>query len=153
MTPFHTWTRLVVSIAWMATAQSPTVVARMACDTAPDKAAEQARIAFAHALPNLDGSNLSAAIVEVTYGPGGSSPPHSHPCAVIGYVIEGALRSQMKGEAEAIYKAGETFYEAPNGVHMISANASSQDPVRFLATFVCDRDTPLTVRPPQTAPL
>lgn len=153
MTSFQTWTRLAVSIAWMTTAQCHTVVARTARDTASDKTVEQARIAFVHALPNLDGSNLSAAIVEVTYGPGGSSPPHSHPCAVIGYVIAGALRTQMKGEGEAIYKAGETFYEAPNGVHMISANASSKDPVRFLATFVCDKDTPLTVRPPQTAPL
>ena len=153
MTPFRTWTRLAVSIAWMAAVPSHTVVARMAHATAPDKTGEQARIAFSHALPHLDGANLAAAIVEVTYGPGESFPPHSHPCAVIGYVMEGALRTQIKGEAGAVYKAGETFYEAPNGVHMISANASSKDPVKFLATFICDKDTPLTVLPPETAPL
>src|SRR5678810_146419 len=78
-------------------------------------------IAFSHALPQLDGTHLKATIVEVTYGPGASSPPHSHPCPVIGYVIEGALRTQVKGEAEAIYNAGQSFYEAPNGVHIVSA--------------------------------
>ena len=47
--------------------------------------------------------------------------PHSHPCPVIGYVLEGALRTQVKGRPEAIYKTGESFYEAPNSVHGISS--------------------------------
>ena len=97
--------------------------------------------------PPLDGSHLKATIVEVRYGPGGSSPAHSHPCAVIGYVIQGALRNQVQGEAAAVYHAGETFYEPPNGVHAVSANASTTDSVRFLAYFTCDRDGPLSVPP------
>ena len=111
---------------------------------------ERAQIAFSHVLPVLDGNHLKATIVEVTYGPGESSPPHSHPCAVIGYVLEGALRTQVQGESEAIYKAGESFYEAPNGVHKISANASDSKPAKFLAYFVCDHDTPLSVAAPAT---
>lgn len=83
-------------------------------------------------------------MVEVHYGPGESSPPHSHPCVVIGYVVEGALRTRVKGEPEAIYKPGETFYEAPNGVHVVSANASQTEPATFIAYFVCDHDTPLS---------
>ena len=51
---------------------------------------EEARIVFTHALPVLDGGRLEAKVVEVTYGPGEWSPAHSHPCPVIGYVIEGA---------------------------------------------------------------
>jgi hypothetical protein len=57
---------------------------------------------------------------------------------------------RFKGEAEAVYKAGQSFYEAPYGVHMISANASSKAPAKFLAYFLCDRNTPLTAAPPQT---
>jgi quercetin dioxygenase-like cupin family protein len=109
---------------------------------------EEARIVFAHALPALDGGRLQARIVEVTYGPGESSPQHSHPCAVIVYVIEGAVRMQVKGEPEATYKAGQSFYEAPNGIHAVSANASKTEPARFLAYFTCDRETPLTVPAP-----
>jgi quercetin dioxygenase-like cupin family protein len=93
----------------------------------------------------LDGRHLKATVVEVTYGPGESSNPDSHPCAVIGYVLEGALRTQVKGELEAVYRAGESFYEAADGVHQVSANASETDRARFIAYFVCDHDGPLSV--------
>jgi quercetin dioxygenase-like cupin family protein len=96
----------------------------------------------------LDGNHLEAKIVEVTYGPGESSAAHSHPCPVIGYVIEGAIRTQVKGESEAIFKTGESFYEAPNGVHQVSANASRKEQARFLAYFVCDHNTPLSIATP-----
>jgi len=110
--------------------------------------AQEVRPVFAHALPALDGGKLQARIVKVTYGPGESSAQHSHPCAVIGYVLEGAVRMQVKGEPEAIYKAGQSFYEAPNGVHAVSANASKTQRARFLAYFTCDHETPLTVPAP-----
>ena len=88
--------------------------------------------------------------MEVNYGPGEASPPHSHPCAVVGYVVEGILRTQVKGEPELIYSAGEGFYEAPNGVHLVSANASSTEPAKLVAYLICDHDTPLSVDVPET---
>jgi len=109
---------------------------------------EDARIVFSHPFPALDGRRLEAKIVEVTYGPGESSEQHSHPCAVIGYVLEGAVRMQVKGEPEAVYEPGQSFYEAPNGVHAVSANASKTERARFLAYFTCDHETPLTVPAP-----
>jgi len=112
------------------------------------KSAASARIAIAQALPQMKGDTLSVKLVEVAYAPGESSAAHSHPCPVIGYVISGALKFQVRGEPERVYKAGDTFYEAPNGVHQISANASQTEPAKFLAYFVCDHDTPLTVPPP-----
>ena len=51
----------------------------------------------------------------------------------------------MKGEAEAIYRAGDRFYEAPHEVHVVAANASATEPVRFVAYFVCDHEEPLSV--------
>jgi quercetin dioxygenase-like cupin family protein len=106
---------------------------------------DRARIVLSEPLPKLDGEHLKAVLVEVRYGPGEASFPHTHPCAVIGYVVEGALRTQVKGEPEMIYKAGESFYEAPDGVHLVSANASSTQPAKLIAYLVCDRDTPLSV--------
>jgi len=103
-----------------------------------------ARPVFSHDLPQLDGKHLSAKLVEVSYAPGDSSPPHSHPCPVIGHVVEGAIRSQVRGQRDSVYTAGQSFYEAPNGVHQISANASRTQPAKLLAYFVCDRDVPLT---------
>jgi len=102
------------------------------------------RIAAEQALPQLDGTRLKATLVEVTYGPGAASAPHSHPCPVIGYVVSGELRTQVKGGAEATYKAGETFYEPPNGVHLVSANASKTAPAKLVAIFVCDHEAELS---------
>jgi quercetin dioxygenase-like cupin family protein len=110
-----------------------------------DAPGAQVRAVISHALPRMDGERLRVKVVEVTYPPGGASRPHSHPCAVVGYVTEGALRTRVQGQPEAVYHAGESFYEAPNGVHAVSANASSVRPAKFLAYFVCDRETELSV--------
>ncbi|MGA2352548.1 MAG: cupin domain-containing protein [Terracidiphilus sp.] len=105
---------------------------------------ERVRTIFTHALPPLDGNHLKAAVIQVHYGPGESSPRHGHPCPVIGYVVQGAYRSQTEGEPERVYKSGDTFYEAPNVPHVLSANASKTEPATFLAVFVCDHDSPLS---------
>jgi quercetin dioxygenase-like cupin family protein len=115
------------------------------------KTKERARIALSHSLPKLNGEHLLATVVEVHYGPGESSPPHSHPCAVIGYVVEGVLRSQVKGEPEALYRAGESFYEAPHGLHAVSANASQTEAATFVAYFVCDHQARLSSDIPENA--
>jgi quercetin dioxygenase-like cupin family protein len=109
-----------------------------------EKAKERARVVFAQALPALDGAHLKATLVEVKYGRGEASAPHSHPCAVIGYVEEGSIRSQVQGQAVMTYQAGESFYEAPNGVHVVSANASATEPAKLLAYLICDHEGPLS---------
>jgi quercetin dioxygenase-like cupin family protein len=113
------------------------------------EAKERAHIVFSQDLPMLGGTHLKAILVEVNYGPGEASLPHSHPCAVIGYVVEGAFRTQVKGEPEMTYKAGEGFYEAPNGVHLVSANARSAEPAKMVAYLICDHDAPLSVDVPE----
>lgn len=100
-------------------------------------------------MPVMDGSHLTATIVEVIYPPGVGSEPHSHPCPVIGYVIEGTIESQVKGHPSQRYEAGETFYEPPNGVHAVSRNPRTDKPARLLAYFLCDKPGPLST-PPRT---
>jgi quercetin dioxygenase-like cupin family protein len=112
----------------------------------------QSRVAIAQALPALDGQHLVASLVEVTYAPGGAGTPHRHPCPVTGYMLEGSMRMRVTGQPERTYTAGETFYEAPTDVHLISTNASADTPARFLAYFVCDHKTPLSV-PASDAPV
>jgi len=141
----------VAVILYAAVLGSPLAWTQGPTPTKHPETKERARVALSHALPKLNGEHLKATVVEVHYGPGESSPPHSHPCAVIGYVVEGALRTQVKGEPEAIYKAGESFYEAPNSVHLVSANASQTEAATFIAYFVCDHDTPLSSDMPESA--
>jgi quercetin dioxygenase-like cupin family protein len=132
------WTRIAIAMLSAAT----TVL--LGSGAVQDRAS-RSRIAFSGKLPALDGQRLEATIVEVTYPAGGANPAHRHPCPVIGYVLEGAVRMQVKGQPERIFKPGETFLETPSDVHLVSANASQDAPARFLAYFVCDRVTPLSV--------
>ena len=104
----------------------------------------RARVMFSHTLPKLNGAHIKTMLLEVNYGPGDFSAPHSHPCAVIGHVTRGSIRTQVQGQLESILKMGESFYEAPNAVHLVSANASRTEPASFLAIFICDRDAALS---------
>jgi quercetin dioxygenase-like cupin family protein len=142
------WASLALLILSGAVAGRHLVVPCAAAQTAQKKN-ERAQLAFSHELPRLNGDKLSVSVVEVNYAPGESSMPHSHPCPVIGYVLEGTLRTQVKGEPEVIYKTGESFYEAPNGVHLVSANPSHTASTKLLAYFVCDHDTPLSIAVPK----
>jgi quercetin dioxygenase-like cupin family protein len=143
-------TRIVgaIACAFVATAASHVALAQ---ESAHSAAKQRARIALAHGLPKLNGNLLKATVLEVNYGPAESSTPHSHPCAVIGYVVQGSIRSQVEGQPVAVLKTGDTFYEAPNGIHRVSANASRTEPASFIAIFICDHNMPLSLDVPAVA--
>lgn len=118
--------------------------------SAQTQAKDRARIVLSQQLSRMDGDHLKGVLVEVQYGPGEASSPHTHPCAVIGYVAEGAIRTQVQGEPEMTFQSGQSFYEPPNGVHLISANASATAPAKLIAYLICDRDAPLSVDVPDS---
>jgi quercetin dioxygenase-like cupin family protein len=95
------------------------------------------------ALPNLPGQRMTAVLV--SYAPGGKSPAHHHAGSVMAYVLEGAIRSQLKGGSVRVYHAGETFFEPPSSVHLLSENASTTEPAKLLAIFVAPEGAKLTV--------
>jgi quercetin dioxygenase-like cupin family protein len=107
--------------------------------------AQRARIAFDHDVPAMDGQHLNLKVVDVRYGPGESSTPHKHGCAVVVYVVAGTMRMQVRGGVDSVYHSGETFYESPTDIHQVSANVSVTDSARFTATFLCDHAGPLSV--------
>jgi quercetin dioxygenase-like cupin family protein len=113
---------------------------------------DTARLVIEQPLPSLDGAHLRVIIREVNYAPGESSPPHTHPCPVIAYVLQGAFNIHIRGGIDAIYKKGQTFYEPPNSVHEVSQNASTTEEARLIAYFVCDHETPVTVSLPTKHP-
>lgn len=78
-------------------------------------------------------------MVTVEYLPGGASRPHRHDAHVFVYVLEGALLMQVDGRAAETLTPGQTFYENPQDVHRVSANASATEPVRFLVFIVKDK--------------
>lgn len=102
-------------------------------------------IVFDQPIPNIPGKSMKGVLVE--YGPGGSSPAHTHAKSAFIYatVLEGAIRSQVNGGEIKVFKAGENFAERPGDQHGVSANASDTEPAKLLAVFVVDTsDTELT---------
>jgi quercetin dioxygenase-like cupin family protein len=91
---------------------------------------------------SLDGASITVA--EVAYPPGGASERHRHGGFVVAYVLEGAIRSQVSGEAERTYTKGQVFYEPPGGIHAVSRNASQTEPARLLAVLVTLKGQPVT---------
>ena len=95
---------------------------------------------------NIPGKSLQA--VTVSYPPGAKSAAHHHAktAFIMAYVISGAIRSQLEGEAARVYHAGETWSEAPGAHHTTSENASTTEPAELLAVFLLDTgDGPLTI--------
>ncbi len=112
------------------------------------QAPQRSRMVFDTPLPEMDGKHLTFKVVEVRYGPGDSSTPHKHGCAVVVYVIDGAVRMSVRGGPDSVYRRGETFHERPTDIHQVSANASATDSAHFTATFVCDHTGPLSTPVP-----
>lgn len=101
-----------------------------------------------HVIDGLPDRRFS--VERVHYAPGEVDVAHHHTAPLVAYVLSGALRSRVGDAPERIYHAGESFYEAANEVHHVSANASTTEPVTFIAVFVAARDAALTV-PESTA--
>lgn len=88
----------------------------------------------------INGKGAKVIMLELTYPPGNSTPPHHHTGPVLGYVLEGALKSQVKGQPLRICRQGEAFFEPTGAIHQVSGNASTDKPAKFLAIHILEKD-------------
>jgi quercetin dioxygenase-like cupin family protein len=88
-------------------------------------------------------SGKEGLMITVEYAPGGSDPVHRHDAHAFVYVLEGSIVMQVKGGKEVTLKPGQTFYEGPKDVHVVSRNASKTTPAKFLFFFVKDKAAPV----------
>ena len=100
---------------------------------------------MAQPLPGFSGPEKEGSVAIVEFPPGTSSAAHRHNAHVFVYVLEGSLVMQVKGGQEVTLKAGETFYEKPDDIHVVSKNASTTAPAKILTFFVKDKGAPTTV--------
>ena len=82
-------------------------------------------------------------LIKADYPPGGSDPIHRHNAQAFVYVLEGSIVLQVKGGKEVTLTPGETFYEAPDDVHLVSRNASGAKPAKFIVFLVKDKGAPV----------
>jgi quercetin dioxygenase-like cupin family protein len=102
---------------------------------------------FHRALPNVPGKALVA--VEVSFAPGASSPPHTHPKSSFIYaqVLSGEIVSAVDDAPPKVYRTGEFWYEDPRARHQVTRNASKDKPATLLAVFVLDEGEQKLVLP------
>lgn len=90
----------------------------------------------------LGAPGKEALMITVTYGAGAASVPHRHDAQVFVYVLEGEVTMQVQGHAPVTLRAGQTFYEGPDDIHQISANASRTATAKILVFMVKDKAKP-----------
>lgn len=95
-----------------------------------------------------DKPETDVVVITVEYAPGGSTPPHAHPGDTYGYVLEGAVVSQVGDEKPRTYTAGQMFTELPNQHHMVSRNASATEPAKLLVFMIAPHGEKLTTMLP-----
>ena len=84
-------------------------------------------------------------MITVDYPPGSSDPIHRHNAHAFVYVLEGSVVMQVRGGKQVTLTPGQTFYEGPDDVHVVSRNASGTKPAKFLVFFVKDKGAPILV--------
>ena len=81
-------------------------------------------------------------VLTVTYPPGGADPVHRHDAHAFVYVLEGEIVMQVKGGPPVTLKAGQTFYEGPDDVHLVGRNASHTRSAKFIVFLVKKQGAP-----------
>ena len=132
-----------VKTAWFAAVL--VTVGFLGVTVAKEAPREKVTPAFSEDIANVPGKKLIGVIVE--YPPGGKTPSHRHAKSafITGYVLSGEIRSQVDEGPAKVFKAGESWTEAPGAHHVVSENASASKPAKLLAIFVVDAtDTELS---------
>ena len=95
------------------------------------------------ALADVPGKEVT--MITVDYPPGGVDLVHRHYASAFVYVLEGSIVMQMKGGKKVTLHLGQTFYEDPNGLHLVGRNASDTKPAKFLVFLVKAKGAPILV--------
>jgi quercetin dioxygenase-like cupin family protein len=75
-------------------------------------------------------------IKQIDFAPSQATGLHNHPCPVVGYIAKGTVLFQIQGEQPQTLNAGNAFFEPPNKTILHFDNASSTEPMTFIAFYL-----------------
>src|SRR5947209_9324055 len=116
------------------------VAALLMLAAVPAKAADVKEL---FAIDIADYPGKEGRMIEVSYPPGAQDMVHRHDAHAFVYVLEGQIIMQLKGQPAVTLKAGQTFYEGPNDVHVVGRNASSTEPAKFVVLLLKAKGAPI----------
>ena len=105
-------------------------------------AAEGPKVTPLMAQELVDLSGKEGVMLTVEYAPGASSDKHRHNAHTFVYVLEGTIVMQVAGREAVTLGPGQTFYESPADIHLVSKNASDSQTAKFLVFSVREKGTP-----------
>jgi quercetin dioxygenase-like cupin family protein len=95
-------------------------------------------------LASLGNRNVSSVDVrQIRMEPGQQAGRHLHPCAVVGYIVEGTAVLHIEGESELTLPVGSAFYEPADAIIRNFGNASDLTPMTFVAFYLLNGEQDL----------
>ena len=105
--------------------------------------AEAADVKELFAIDLADYPGKEGRMIEVSYPPGAQDMVHRHDAHAFVYVLEGQIVMQLKGKPSVTLKAGQTYYEGPDDIHVVGRNASNTAPARFVVVLLKGKGAPV----------
>lgn len=100
------------------------------------------RIAMREVIQGMPkGNTQEVRVLNVNFEPRDRTPFHTHHFPVTVYVLDGTFTMEVEGRAPITVKAGEAKMMPPH-VKMTGYNRSNTEPLRLVAFYVSDPDTP-----------
>jgi quercetin dioxygenase-like cupin family protein len=124
----------LVGLAALSSAPSP---------AAAQQATVERKVLLTEDLP-IPGYQIVMATIEIPAG--GREGRHTHPGAVVVYILEGVFTFDHEGKATMDYKAGDSLYIEANKIHEGINKGTSR--VKALATLVVEKGKPLITEVP-----
>jgi quercetin dioxygenase-like cupin family protein len=93
----------------------------------------------------VSGPGKEVTMINVEYPPGGADPVHRHNAQAFVYVLEGSIEMQMKGGEKVTLHPGDTFYEDPEGIHLVGRNTSDTKPAKTVVLLIKEKGAPIFV--------
>lgn len=116
---------ILIAVSLAATAQSTNIATLLTKD-----------------IPEFQGKEVI--MITVTFAPGQASKAHRHQAHVFVYVLEGQVVMQVAGGEAKQLGPGETFYEKPSDIHVVSKNSSDTKSAKILVVMLKDKDKPIS---------
>ena len=114
----------------------------IASDTQTDAKVKVTQLREQHLADMPDKEGL---MLMVEYPPGKVSKPHRHNAHTFLYIVEGSMIMQVQGKEPITLNPGDTYYESPEDIHLLSKNASATKPAKFLVFSVNQKGSPVVI--------
>ena len=118
-------------------APAPQTSARLADEQRPS--GERARYKLTGPLEGFD-----AVLIELNFRPGRSSREHRHPGFILGYVVDGQVRTAINHDPDQVVPPGGAFFEPFGALHTAFGSANKDAPARAVAFTVVPTGSPST---------